>query len=103
MSLEYPEIELTQQQEAEAALIEDILAAKAQVEVRFIARLMASKANRELLGETEFQLRDAVHRLGANGIDAALETRKKGGTKDRAVSAATASKTPSSSGTPPSP
>ena len=32
-----------------------------------------------LLGETKFLIRDAVHRLGAEGIDAALAERKKKG------------------------
>ena len=73
------EFKLTAEQEAEAARIEDLLKAQAAVEVKRIARLLASKANRQLLGETEFQIRDAVHRLGARAIDAALSERKKGG------------------------
>lgn len=103
MRREYPEIELTPEQEAEAADIEDILAAKAQVEVRYMARLMASKPNRELLGATEFQLRDAVHRLGADGIDAALAVKKKRVIKAQAASVPNASKTPSSNDTEVSP
>jgi hypothetical protein len=87
------EIVLTPEQEAEAEQIEDILKAKAAAEIRFIARLLASKANRELLGATEFRIRDAVHRLGAAGIDAALSERKKGGTRGRARSARTATET----------
>lgn len=78
------EVELTAEQEAEAQRIEDILKAGASVEFRRMARLLASKSNRELLGETEFQIRDAVHRLGARGIDTALEERKKRGTEDPA-------------------
>ena len=70
-----PEIELTEEQAEEAAAIEDILAAKSQVTAKYMARLMASKGNRQLLGETEFLLRDAVHRLGAEGIDIALHER----------------------------
>ena len=34
---------------------------------RYMTRLMASKANRQLFGETEFLLRDAVHRPGGRG------------------------------------
>jgi hypothetical protein len=78
------DVDLTPEQEAEAQRIEDILKAGFAVEVRVISRLLASKSNRELLGETEFQVRDAVHRVGARGIDAALEERKKGGTEDPA-------------------
>jgi hypothetical protein len=91
------EVELTPEQQAEADRIEDILKAKSAVEIRYIARLLASKPNRELLGRTEFQIRDAVHRLGAAGIDAALAERKKGGTAGRAESAPTAATTPASS------
>lgn len=96
----YPEFELTAEQEAEAACIEDILNASSRATVHYIARLLASKSNRELLGETEFQIRDAVHRLGAEGVDAALAERKKRGTEDRASSVHTAAKTPSFSDTP---
>lgn len=87
------EIVLTPEQEEEAERIADILRAKSAVEITYISRLLASKPNRELLGATEFQIRDAVHRLGAAGIDAALHERKKGGTADRAGSARTARKT----------
>jgi hypothetical protein len=76
---------LTPEQLAEAARIEDILMAKTRVEVRGIAMLLASKSNRELFGETEFRVRDAVHRIGAHALDTALEGRKKGGTKGRAL------------------
>jgi hypothetical protein len=78
------EVKLTAEQEAEANRIEDILKAQAAVEIRGIARLLASKSNHELLGETEFRMRDAVHRIGARGIDAALAERKKGGIADPA-------------------
>ena len=78
------EISLTPEQEAEAERIEDILHAGARVEIRTIARLLASKENRRLFGETEFQVRDIVHRIGARGLDAALAERKKRATKDPA-------------------
>ena len=82
-----PDVPLTEEQEAEAAVIEDILNASSRATVHYIARLLASKSNRELFGETEFQIRDAVHRLGAEGMDAALAERKKRGTRGRASSA----------------
>lgn len=78
------EIDLTPEEEAEAERIEDILKAASAVELRRMARLLASKSNRQLLGQTEFEIRDAVHRIGARGIDAALEVRKKRGTAGRA-------------------
>ena len=76
-----PVIELTPEQADEAERIEDILSAKAQATVRYLAQLMASKGNGQLFGETEFLMRDAVHRLGAEGIDIALHERKKKATK----------------------
>lgn len=77
------QVHLTDEQQAEAERIEDILMAKARAEVRHMACLLASKSNRELLGRTEFQVRDACHRIGAHALDAALEQRKKGGTEVR--------------------
>jgi hypothetical protein len=90
------QIVLTPDQEAEAERIADVLKAKATAEINSIARLLASKSNRELLGATEYQIRDAVHRLGAAGVDAALHERKKGGTRTPAGSARTVTKTPAS-------
>ena len=49
------------------------------MEILQIARLLASKSNRELFGATEFRVRDVVHRIGARALEAALEERKKGG------------------------
>lgn len=86
---ELPEIELTDEQEDEAARIEDVLNARGRAVNRYMARLLASKSNREFFGETEFQIRDAVHRLGAAGIDTALAERKKRGIKVRAWSVRT--------------
>jgi hypothetical protein len=94
------EIPLSDEQEAEAARIEDILNAKSRVLTRYMARLLASKSNGELFGATEFQIRDAVHRLGAEGFDAALAERKKRGTKDRAQSVRIARRTPDSNAMP---
>ncbi len=93
---ELPTIELTEEQTEEAERIRDILAAKSAVVVDYMSRLLASRKDRELFGETEFQIRDAVHRLGAEGFDAALAERKKRGTKDRASSVRSVDATPNS-------
>lgn len=77
------QVPLTPEQQVEAERIEDIVMAKCRAEVRQMARLLASKPNRELLGRTEFQVRDSCHRIGAAALDAALEQRKKGGTAVR--------------------
>jgi hypothetical protein len=94
-------LNLTVEQEEEAQRIADILIGAAGAELRQVARLLVSKQNRELFGETEFVVRDAIHRLGARAFDAALSERKKGGTKGRRRSARTAAGTPNSTATDP--
>lgn len=74
------ELQLTAEQESEAERILDVVKGAAEVELRQIARLLASKSNRELFGATEFRLRDVVHGIGARALEAALEERKKRGT-----------------------
>jgi hypothetical protein len=46
-----------------------------------LARVMASKADGQILGRTEFEVRDQVHRLGAQVLEAVLQERKKKATK----------------------
>ena len=53
-------------------------------EAKRLARLLAAKPDDKLLGKTEFEVRDAVHRLGASALQAALDGRKKGGIRGRA-------------------
>ena len=48
-----------------------------------LARLLAAQEDGSLLGATEFAVRDRVHRLGADALQAALAERKKGGTGRR--------------------
>ena len=50
-------------------------------DLRNLAGLLASKPDCQLLGQTEFEVRDAVHKIGAKAFEAALDERKKGGTK----------------------
>jgi hypothetical protein len=78
------EIELTADQEAEAKRLAEIITAKADEEFLALARLLISKAPADLLGATEFEVRDRVHRLGAFALQTALNERKKGGTQGRA-------------------
>ncbi len=75
---------LTPEQEQEAEALYQHLQHAYLDEARRVARLLASKPNERLLGKTEFELRDALHRLGAKTLATALEGRKKGGTKGRA-------------------
>jgi len=70
---------LNEQQQAEAARIYERLGPVFDQERRRMAELLAGQADRELFGETEYQLRDRVHQLGAKALEAALEERQKKG------------------------
>jgi hypothetical protein len=72
-------IELTPDQEAEAAVIEARLLDAAREDIRWMARLLASKEDGRLFGETEFQLRDVVHRVGAKALEITADERSKKG------------------------
>lgn len=50
-------------------------------DLRCLADLLATKPDRQLLGQTEFEVRDLVHTIGAKALETALDERKKGGTK----------------------
>jgi hypothetical protein len=76
-----PRPELTPEQQDEALRLEHVLMESVRDDIRSIAELMASKPDRQLLGKTEFEVRDLVHGIGAKAIETALEGRKKGGTE----------------------
>ncbi len=75
------ELHLTPEQEAEAQALFQRLKAAFEREALQLARLMASKEDRQLLGGTEFEVREQVHRLGAQVLETALQERKKKGIK----------------------
>jgi hypothetical protein len=75
---------LSPEQEAEALHLADLIGQKAREEVLRMARILASKPNAQLLGATEFEIRDRVHALAAYAIETAVNGRKKGGTRGRA-------------------
>jgi hypothetical protein len=78
------EPDLTPQQEAETQRLFEALQEPFRQEARRLARLLAAKPDAQLLGATEFQVRDRLHHLGAQVLEAALDERKKGGTRGRA-------------------
>lgn len=80
MSQQRTEAALDVEQEREAQQIFERLGAAFDQERMRMARLMASKGNAQLFGETEYQLRDMVHKLGAKALEVTAEERvKKGG------------------------
>ena len=72
-------MDLTPDQKAEAERLFQQLQGAFLDEARRLAELLAAKPTPQLLGKTEFEVRDAVHRLGARALEAALGGRKKGG------------------------
>ena len=87
------ELHLTPEQEAEAQALFQRLRAAFEREALQLARLMASKEDRQLLGGTEFEVREQVHRLGAQVLETVLQERKKKGTKGRVPPVPPASRT----------
>jgi hypothetical protein len=90
---------LTPEQEAEAQALFQRLKAAFEREALQVARLLASKEDRQLLGGTEFEVRDQVHRLGAQVLETALQERKKKGTRGRVPPVRTARRVPAVSAT----
>jgi hypothetical protein len=83
---------------AEAQRVFEISQKAAEDELWRMACLTASKRDDEMLGETEFQMRDVLLRIGATALEAAVnERRKKGATQEAALPAPIASTTPDSS------
>jgi len=70
---------LNAEQETEAELIYQRIRGAFDKEARRLAELMASKETRHIFGETEYQIRDRVHELGAEVLAATAEERVKKG------------------------
>jgi hypothetical protein len=92
MSLHQP---LSPEQEAQAQELLARIREQADEELLALARLLVGKEDRELFGETEFEVRDIVHRVGAKAYTAHL-AKKKTATRARASSAPIAGKAPNS-------
>lgn len=74
------ELKLTAEEEAAAERIYQSLKNKMEQQLRNISRRMASQKLEEVLGQGQFELRDMLHDLGANALEAgAQEAIKKGG------------------------
>jgi hypothetical protein len=73
------DVKLSLDQEAEAERIYQQIRQAFDEEARRLARLMASKPDNQLFGQTEFELRDRVHALGAEVLEATAAERVKKG------------------------
>ena len=71
------ELQLSAEQEAEAQALFARVRGAFEREALVLARMMASKADGQVLGKTEFEVRAHVHRLGAQVLEAVLPGRKK--------------------------
>jgi len=67
---------LSSEQEVEAKILEAKIQKAIQTEIADLARLMASKPDAELFGNTEFQVRDLVLRVGAKVYEEHLREKK---------------------------
>jgi hypothetical protein len=72
---------LTPEQAETAERIFQSLRQAVESDLRGLAELLASKPDSQLLGQTEFEVRDRVHQIGAKALQTALDERKKGGLK----------------------
>lgn len=74
-------LSLTPEQVALSDRIYQSLRQAADSDLRALADILASKPDHQLLGQTEFEVRDQVHKIGAKALETALDERKKGATK----------------------
>jgi hypothetical protein len=72
---------LTLEQTDLAERVYQTLRQAADSDLRGLAEPLTFKPDRQLLGQTEFEVRDRVHKIGAKAFETALDERKKGGTK----------------------
>ena len=89
---------LSVEQEAEAQRLAQQIQEESREDILTLARLLVSKRESEIFGETEFQARDVIHRVAAKAFTIHLRE-KKTATAAPASSAATASKRRSSKAT----
>ncbi len=72
--------DLTADLEAEARRIYDALEATTDAVLMDLTRLLPTKADTDLLGATEFTVRNAIHRIDARALETALPGGKRGTT-----------------------
>jgi hypothetical protein len=67
---------LSAQKEAEAQVLAQRIRELADEELVQMARLLVSKPDREIFGDTEFQLRDMLLKVGAKALEEHLRQKK---------------------------
>jgi hypothetical protein len=89
---------LSPELEAKAQELVARLRPQTERELLELARLLVSKQDHEIFGDTEFEARAIVHRIGAHAFETHL-AEKKTATKARGSSVRAANKGPSSKAT----
>lgn len=69
-------IALTADQELEARILEEKIRVAIEKEVTAMARLLASREDKDLFGKTEFEVRDLVLKIGAKAYEERLREKK---------------------------
>lgn len=72
-------VQLTREQQDEAERIKQRLMLVFSEEADRLSQLMASKPNSQIFGQTEFELRNRLHALGAEVLEVTAEERVKKG------------------------
>jgi hypothetical protein len=70
-------LDLTPEQEAHAHIVAEKVLQIAREKILEMTRLAASQPDNQVLGQTEFQLRDLVHAIAAAVIEAEVQERPK--------------------------
>ena len=94
---------MTEEEQALAERIQSRLQERFASEVKDLTQMLASREYSKLLGQTEYDVRDIVHRMGALAVETALSERKKGDTLAAATPVRTARRRPSFSAGKPKP
>ena len=67
---------LTPEQEAQAQELAALVSEAIAADVLQVARLLVSKKTKDTFGQTEFQLRDLLHKIGAHALEVSLAQKK---------------------------
>jgi len=68
--------QLSEEQEREAQVLEAKIRGAVDQEIANLARLLVSKGESDLFGQSEFQIRDLVLRVGAKAFEEHLRGKK---------------------------
>ena len=97
-----PRPSLSAEQEAEAQALAERIRELTEEEFVLIARVLVSKSERDIFGDTEFEVRDILIRAGAKAFEEHL-SQKKTATRDAVSTVRAANNPPSSRDIAPSP